>query len=324
MSRHVAREVPTREIGAIVAMLLCVAIPTALTHATVRVPVWAMHIKDNPTPYGYTVSLLLFLVPLVFVAQAHIRYGNMFDQKAFLGSAAIMAGIGAVLDVAFGYGFFEFPNQGATLGWRLPAWSWSEGKFIADYLPIEEFGFYILGAIFMAAVYLWAGQNWVSHYEREDYHEAARAHPKLIHFSPWVVAVWAVLIAAGVGYRMATQGGIPGYYVFVMVGGLLPTVALIRTVKNFVNWHAMAFAFVALVFVSIIWEASLGVPYLWWTYRHEEMLGIFIPGWANLPIEAVMVWTIGVWDAVLIYESMRIFFRQDLKPRHRLFGAPSA
>ncbi len=79
--------------------------------------------------------------------------------------------------------------------------------------------------------------------------------------------------------------------------------------------------FSALVFISIIWEATLGVPYLWWTYRPEEMVGIFIPGWANLPIEAVMVWTIGVWDAVLIYETFRVLFRmdEDRSVTHRLF-----
>ena len=44
--------------------------------------------------------------------------------------------------------------------------------------------------------------------------------------------------------------------------------------------------FIALVFVSVIWEATLGVPYQWWTYREDEMLGIFVTAWANLPLEA--------------------------------------
>ena len=53
------------------------------------------------------------------------------------------------------------------------------------------------------------------------------------------------------------------------------------------------------------------------------MLGIFITGWANLPLEAVMVWCIGVWDAVLIYEFFRVFHRRKEEPvMHRLFGAP--
>jgi hypothetical protein len=315
------KERPLREIFVILGMLLSMAIPVALTQATVRVPPWAMHIKDNPTPYGYTVSLLLFLVPIFFVAQWHIRKSKRFDQKAFLWSAAVMAGIGTVLDIAFGYHFFEFPNTGATLGIRIRAWDWSTMSFVPDYLPVEEFGFYILGAIFMAAVYLWAGQNWVSQYERDDYDKAAELHPGLIQVSLPVVVFWLMGLAMGVGYGIVQGGGIPGYFLFVWVAGLLPTVALVRALKDFVNWHAMAFTFIALVFASIIWEASLAVPYLWWTYRPEQMLGIFIPGWANLPLEAVLVWCIGVWDAVLIYEFFRVFQRKEAPVREILFGA---
>lgn len=317
------RDPPVRDIRIIVGMLLCVAVPAALTLATIRVPVPEMHLPGNPSPLGYTVSLLLFLVPVAIISRWHLSTGNDFDRRAFLWSAVVMAGIGAALDVLFGYAFFEFPNAGATLGLRLPAWSWSAMAFVPDYLPVEEFAFYILGAIFMACTYLWAGENWVSAYGRTDYHEAARAHPCLIQLSPTAVGVWLVIVAGGLAYRALNGGGVPGYFVFVMVGGALPTVVLIRTVKEFVNWHAMAFAFFSLILVSIIWEASLAVPYQWWNYRHGEMLGIFIHGWGDLPIEAVMVWTIGVWDAVLIYECFRIVFRMDRKISHRLFGTPA-
>ncbi len=317
------RDPPVRDIRIILGMLLCVAVPTALTLATIRVPVPEMHPSENPSPLGYTVSLLLFLVPVVVIARWHLSTGNAFDRRAFLWSSAVMTGIGAVLDLLFGYAFFEFPNVGATLGLRLPAWSWSGMTFVPDYLPVEEFAFYILGAIFMASTYLWAGENWVSAYGREGYHQAAKAHPRIVQLSPTAVGVWLAVFVAGLAYRALNGGGVPGYFVFVMVGGALPTVVLIRTVKEFVNWHAMAFAFFALILVSIIWEASLAVPYLWWSYRSGEMMGIFIHGWGNLPFEAVMVWTIGVWDAVLIYESFRVFFRMEGTVSHRVFGAPA-
>jgi hypothetical protein len=318
------RETPDRDIRIIIGMLLCVAVPTALTHATIKVPVRDMHMSDNPTPLGYTVSLLLFIVPVLVIARWHLSRGNEFDRRAFLWSGTFMAGVGALLDILFGSAFFEFKNRGAVLGPRLPAWSWKEMGWIPGYLPIEEFAFYILGAVFMASVYLWACENWVSAYGRPDYDEGAKAHPRIIQLSPVAVGVWAAIMAAGLGYRALHGGGVPGYFVFIMTAGVLPTVLLIRTVKEFVNWHGMVFSFFSLVFVSVIWEASLAVPYSWWSYKSEQMLGIFIHGWSDLPFEAVMVWTIGVWDAVLIYECFRVFFRMQHEPRHRLLGVPSA
>lgn len=318
------RDEAVRDIRIIIGMLLCVAVPAALTHATIRVPVREMHLPMNPTPLGYTVSLLFFLVPVAVITVWHLRSGDDFDRRAYLWSAAVMAGIGAVLDVLFGYRFFEFHNTGAVLGLRLPAWSWERMAFVPNYLPVEEFVFYILGAIFMASTYLWAGQNWVASYARADYEAAAPAHARIVQLSVPATVAWLVIFAVGLAWRALHGGGLPGYFVFVMVGGALPTVVLIRTVKEFVNWHAMAFAFFALVFVSVIWEASLAVPYRWWSYRRAEMLGIFIPGWDDLPIEAAMVWTIGVWDAVLIYECFRVALRMtDRKVRHRMFGRPA-
>jgi len=150
------REDPTRAIRTILAMLAVVAVPTLLALSTVRVPQVEMHTVDNPTPYGYTVSLLLFLVPVAAVAAWHWRNGSHFDRKAFWACAGLMTGLGVFLDLFFGYAFFEFPNEGATLGIRVPAWSWGEMRWIPDYLPLEEFGFYVFGALFMMSVYVWA------------------------------------------------------------------------------------------------------------------------------------------------------------------------
>ena len=110
------RDDPTRDIRIIVGMLLCVAVPTTLTHLTIRVPVRDMHLPENPTPLGYTVSLLLFLVPVVVIARWHLSRGNEFDRRAFLWSGAFMAGVGALLDILFGSTFFEFHNRGAVVG----------------------------------------------------------------------------------------------------------------------------------------------------------------------------------------------------------------
>jgi len=315
---------PMRDVRLILGMLVVVAVPTLLTLSTVRVPVTELSTTDNPTPYGYTVSLLLFLLPVLTIGVWHLRVGDPFDKRAFVWCALLMAGLGASLDFFFGYAFFEFPNEGATLGIRVPAWSWSERRWIPDYLPVEEFGFYIFGALFMISVYLWADQNWLALYDPDKYLEAARSHPKILEVSPHAIAVWVTLLATGIVYRYLVDGGFPGYYVFLMGVGVLPSLVLIRTVKFFVNWHALAFAFGGLVLISIIWEATLGLPYQWWTYRPEEMLGIYLHAWGGLPLEEVSLWLVGVWDAVIFYELFRILLRMDRKLRHRLFGLPIA
>lgn len=304
----------------LLAMAAVVAVPVLLTLATVQVPVAEAGGTDNPTPYGYTVSLLLFIVPVATIAVWHLRFGHPADKRAFLGCAALMAGLGAMLDFFFGYHFFTFPNTGATMGVRLPAWNWGEMSWVPDYLPIEEFGFYIFGALFMISVYLWADQNWLSLYESDEYDRGARAHPRIVQFSPHAVGVWLLVVGSGIGYRYLQDGGFPGYFVFLMGVGLLPSILLVRTVKKFVNWQALGFAFGGLVLISIIWEVTLAVPYDWWNYKPDQMLGIQLHAWANLPLEEVSLWLVGVWDAVMFYELFRILMRKEGKLRHRLLG----
>jgi len=314
-------EIPSREIRRILVSFLTVAVPVGLTLATVRVPVAEMHTVDSPTPSGYTVSLLIFLVPVLAVAGWHGRHAPPTDRKAFFRCVALMAGLGAFLDFFFGYSFFEFPNQGATLGIRLPAWSWADLRWIPDYLPIEEFGFYIFGALFMLSAYTWADHVWLRRYDPDEYADVAEEREKVLHFSPTALGVWAGLVASGVLYRYSVDGGFPGYFVFLMTAGLLPSLVLVKTVKHFVNWHALAFAFSSLVLISIVWEATLGLPYEWWIYRPDQMLGIYIHAWGGLPVEEVSLWLVGVWDAVLFYELFRVVFYMDRTPREALLGS---
>jgi hypothetical protein len=315
---------PMRQVRTLLWMLAVVAVPTLATLSTVRMPVAELGATDNPTPYGYTVSLLLFIVPVVAIAFWHLRYGNRADKLAFLWCAVLMAGLGTMLDFSFGYHFFSFPNAAATLGLRVPAWNWGEMRWMGGYLPIEEFGFYIFGSLFMISVYLWADQNWLSLYDPDAYYRAARAHPRVIRFSPTALGLWVVVVSAGILYRYLHDGGFPGYYVFLMGVGLLPSLLLVRTVKDFVNWQALGFAFGGLVLVSVIWEPSIALPYGWWAYKSDQMLGIYLHGWANLPVEEISLWLVGVWDAVMFYELFRIVMRKEGKIRHRLFGAPPA
>ena len=179
-----------REIRMILGMIIVVAAPVLLTLATVRVPLWELEATDNPTPFGYTVSLLIFIVPVAVIGVWHMIHGDPYDKKAFVWCAALMTTLGVFLDLAFGYSFFEFPNQGATLGIRVPAWDWGEMAWVPDYLPLEEFGFYVFGSVFMMAAYLWADSAWLARYDPDSYTTKAREHLRILQISPQAAALF--------------------------------------------------------------------------------------------------------------------------------------
>jgi hypothetical protein len=52
-------------------------------------------------------------------------------------------------------------------------------------------------------------------------------------------------------------------------------------------------------------EATLAVPYRWWTYQQNEMIGLFIGAWAGQPIEAVMVWIAVTYGTTIVYETVK-------------------
>ena len=52
----------------VLVMLGMVAVPAAVTLHTVQVPAALKVYSANPTPYGYSWSLLLFVVPIVVIA----------------------------------------------------------------------------------------------------------------------------------------------------------------------------------------------------------------------------------------------------------------
>jgi hypothetical protein len=88
---------------------------------------------------------------------------------------------------------------------------------------------------------------------------------------------------------------------------------MFETAGPLVNWQAFTLMFTVLQLVSIMWEATLGVPYNWWNYHHNQMIGVFIGAWSQLPMESVLMWILGGWATVIAYEQFRlIFYRRAL------------
>ena len=98
----------------------------------------------------------------------------------------------------------------------------------------------------------------------------------------------------------------PVYMWFLMLVGMLPAAYVLERVYRFLNWRAYAAGYLALLLVSLLWEATLGIPYGYWGYDPKFMIGISVRPWSNLPIEAAVMWLIAEFTVVLAYEYLTI------------------
>ena len=93
---------PTVCAGIVIAMLAMIIIPAAITLHSVRSPVTLVPTSQNPTPHGYTWSLLLFIVPSAFIAGWFLpSEGLHIPQRAFRWTLIILVPVGFLLDFFF-------------------------------------------------------------------------------------------------------------------------------------------------------------------------------------------------------------------------------
>src|SRR5262245_40248793 len=106
-------------------------IPATLTLRTVLDPGSLQLKSSDPTPLGYTWSLVLFLVPLAALSIWFARRRDLLlARRAFWRTIVALAPLGIGLDLLFGNFFFIFTNHSATLGLKIPA--------MGGGIPIEE------------------------------------------------------------------------------------------------------------------------------------------------------------------------------------------
>ena len=72
-----------------------------------------------------------------------------------------------------------------------------------------------------------------------------------------------------------------------------------------VNWRAFSLTFFVILLTSLLWEATLAVPYGWWGYQGREMMGLRVTAWSGLPIEAVVLWLAVTFTTVVVYEIVK-------------------
>lgn len=297
----------SKELLILAGMILVLAVPFALTLHTIVKPRPLCDPQDNPTPYGYTWSLSLFLVPVLALASwLHRRPESRIQKEAFWLTTSIVAGSGICLDTFFGLTFFTFDNKSAVLGKYAYGYCFGEGW--AKGIPIEEFGFYILGALAVLLVYIWGDEFWFGAYNADDTRRRTKRLRDAISFHP-ASAFWGLLVFV-VGYALKKlcpafqHDGFPGYFLFLTFVAFTPSVLFFPIASPFINWRAFSLGLMFILLVSLFWEATIAAPYQWWRFNPKQMLGLPINGFCGLPVEEPLLWLGVTWATVIIYEML--------------------
>ncbi|MGE3309934.1 MAG: hypothetical protein AB7O66_08185 [Limisphaerales bacterium] len=293
-----------REAFRVVFLLIgLLVLPASLTLRTILEPGKLVLESQDPTPLGYTWSLLLFLVPLAALGIWFVRRRDLvLARKAFWRTIAVLSPLGVGLDLLFGNAFFTFPNHASTLGIEIPA--------VGGPIPIEEFVFYVTGFMLVLLSYVWADEYWLSAYNVPDYRSEVREVRRIAQFHGASVILGASLIVAATVYKKLFSGspeGFPWYLTYLTALSFVPSAGFFRTAGPFINWRAFAFTFFLILLISLLWEATLAIPYGWWGYRPAAMTGWFIRAWHGLPVEAVCVWLAVTFTTVIVYEVIKIW-----------------
>jgi hypothetical protein len=303
----------------VLAMLGMVAVPAAITLHSVRDAAVSQVSGANPTPHGYTWSLLLFAVPIVVIAGWFLpSEGIRISQRAFWRTIWILVPFGFALDFFFAHLFFVFPNKEATIGIVAPA--------IGGGVPVEEYIFYFTGFVAVLLIYVWLSDYWLSAYNVPDYPGEAKGLYRLLEFHPASLFVGLVLIGAAILYKKLRSPwpvGFPGYLTVLVIGGMVPSMSFFPTARRFINWRAFSLTIFIILFISMFWEATLAVPYGWWGYQQREMMGLFIGAWAGLPIEAVAVWIAVTFGTTIVFEIVKAWQASGKTARHAFLGQPA-
>ena len=304
--------------GIVAAMLAMIVIPAAITLHTVHSPAPLMPVDQTSTPHGYTFSLLLFIFPIALIAGWFLPSEDLkVPQRAFWWTLVILVPLGFLLDLVFAQWFFDYPNAGATLGIRAPAF----GRPV----PVEEYVFYLTGFLAVLLLYIWLGEFWLAAYNVLDYPGEARRMRRLLQFHPISLILALALIGAAWFYKkhfalLEDEAGFPGYFTFLVAGALLPAMSFFPVARRFINWRALSLTLFFMLLVSMLWEATLAVPYNWWNFQHGQMMGLFIGAWSCLPIEEVFVWIAVTYATVIVFEVVKVWLASERSVHDALLG----
>jgi hypothetical protein len=274
---------------------------------------------------NYFTSLTMWLIPILYLWPTFgmlTANGTGRRRKALRWTVASIVGLGVVLDFVIGFLTLRFP------GWTDPSVA-PTGRYLLclpavnGRIPIEELLFYAMGPVAMVLLYACADERWLSEYNPPD----DLINLKLIQISPRIAIVGAAgVVAALILWRV--NGTFPTYFAFLIAGAVLPAMFLYRSIGALTNWPAFAVTTLYVILTSVIWEATLAIPRLWWGYQPSGMIGVTIVAWSRgdaiFPIEAAVVWIFAAFASVLTYEFAKALTHHPKPTRVALFGASRA
>ncbi len=288
-----------------IGIVVVLGIPTILTLLSIRQPRPLMPLEGNPSPFGYTWSLSIFVLPtLVLGTWLHRQKRFPIQRKAFWLTLGVLCPLWCLLDITLGLTFFTFPNKDAV---SAHFWGWTFDRGWQREIPVEEVGFYLFGFTSQLLIYIWGDEYWFARYQMDgdtDLRNGVQVrwsfHPRaLVWGAAWFVLAFLYKKFGPHEYRE----GFPGYMLFLLAACYLPTALLLRPVTPFLNWRSLGLVFFFILFISLFWEGAIAVPYQWWGYNPEQMMGIFIGGFSGLPLEQPILWVAASWSTVLMYQA---------------------
>lgn len=320
--------------------ILVLSVITGITVNQVDKPMEAIHMLDlAASPYGYTWSLLLVVVPFLVLLYWYIFYPNNHRAhwRCLLQVIVMLTVAWTLLDIFFALTIFYFPNCGATLGppgWRIPGYIPGTGFVWA--IPIEEVAFYLFSAFSLVMIYIWFSEVWFGKYalSESDHRNKGENVIPIVEIDPIIFVIGVVLVVIGIILQMLfghvppmpvpvppmidpscqmpqpfgfTTGKVfPVYFTLLVILIVLPSVFFYRKMKCFINTGALHMTILLGTLISLIWEVTLAMPYGWWGYQPDYMLGFYIAPWYNLPIESVLLWLAAGWSTIFLYEFVRL------------------
>ena len=320
----------------IVFTFLLLTVVTWITVLTIDEPMMAEHqINLTASPFGYTVSLVLVIVPFLVLLYWYLKYPNRHKAhwRCLVRVCLLLTFAWLLLDILFAASIFYFPNCAATLGIRLPGYV--PGSGFQPVIPIEEFLFYLFSALSLMMIYIWSSEVWFGKYALPDHIHRQRGRQviPIVNFNPQILAIGVVLIILAIiiqrifGHDPNVPPGAPQipavcampqphgftsgkvfplYFTLLVALIVLPSIFLFNKSKEFINAGALHMTILIGTLISLIWETTMAIPYGWWGYQPDFMLGIYVAPWYNLPLESVILWITAGWSTIFMYEFFRL------------------